>query len=868
MKIITLILACFAVQFSFAQTGFTETSDAQGLALSYGIPDELSGGLTFCDFDQDGWDDLTFSTTHGDSLHFYKNYAGSFAEIAIPSLFDSTEVLGVNWVDVDNDGDLDFFITSLVDQPRIFRNNGGLNFTDVSETAGIDRPYANGMQGIWGDVNNDSYLDLFIVTRIDSLHSYMYLNNGDFTFDNISVACGVVDTSDFTNCTAFLDYDNDNDLDIFIANDKDFMRNRLLQNDGTGIFTDVSDFAGVADSIDAMSVSVGDYNNDSFFDIYVTNSPEGNYFYHNNGDGTFTNTAATNGTLFESIGWGAQWIDGDNDSWQDLYVSGMLQDPGLPLPSAYYKYDALTETFSIPLGIGFEGDTMKSLANAMGDVNNDGFADLAIHNMAADSVSFYENNGNDNNWLKVNTEGTLSNRDGIGCLIKIETSLGVRYNFTTLGESYNGQNSFTEFFGLDTMTVVDLLTIKWPSGHIDSLTDVAANQTLLVIEGSTVAIDAVVGADSYLICEGETVVLSAEGIGEDYLWSTGATTESIEVGPGTYHVEITNEFGLSETAESVIIEESEITYSFMTASALCGMANGVAAIFDLSENVSEWEWETGETGELVPGLLAGEFGISLTDSLGCVYEDVAVIGIEEGPELSFYSQDVSCFGDADGLISTFVSGGTAPFDYEWISGETTADIEGLSIGWFYVTVEDENGCIANDSVFIDQPTELDLAMASTSDMPGELNGKAWVTVTGGTPAYSYFWNDPLTQVTDTAWALPIGEWHVWVLDDKGCQDSMSVSIHEELGIANYANSGDLLIYPNPSNGTFTISLKDVNAQIDGICIYDLTGKEVFCTANVEMNSFTYDEGQLTAGAYLLALKTQDNVPMYARLVIQ
>lgn len=855
------------MHYSFAQTGFTETSDAQGLALSYGIPDELSGGLTFCDFDQDGWDDLTFSTTHGDSLHFFRNVAGTFTEISIPTLFDTTEVLGVNWVDVDNDGDLDFFITSLEDQPRIFRNNGELNFTDVSDIAGIDRPFANAMQGCWGDVNNDSYLDVLIVTRIDSLHSYMYLNNGDFTFENISVMCGVVDTSDFTNCAGFLDYDNDNDLDIFIANDKDFMRNRLLQNDGTGVFTDVSDLAGVADSIDAMSVSVGDYNNDSYFDIYVTNTHLGNYFLKNNADGTFTNIAATNGTLFESIGWGAQWIDGDNDSWQDLYVSGMLQAPGLPLPSAYYKYDEGTETFSIPLGAGFEGDTLKSLANAMGDVNNDGFADLAIHNMAADSVSFYENDGNDNNWLKVNTEGTLSNRDGIGCVIKISTSMGDRYNFTMLGESYNGQNSFTEFFGLDTMTVVDLLTVKWPSGHIDSLIDVAANQTILVIEGSTVAIDAVVGIDSYLICEGDSVLLVAEGVGESYLWTTGATSESIYVGAGTYSVEITNEFGFSESAESVVVEASEIAYSFTTTPELCGLENGTAIIYDLSVNVSEWEWESGDTGGLVSGLGSGEFEITIIDSLGCVYEDVVVIPSEDGPEVSFYSEDVSCFGDADGFVSTFVSG-TAPFTYEWVSGETVADIADLSTGWYYIAVEDENGCITNDSVFIDQPSELNLTMASTSDMPGELNGKAWVTVTGGTPAYSYFWNDPLSQITDTAWALPIGEWHVWVLDDKGCKDSMSVSIHEELGIADFAHSANLMVYPNPSNGTFTISLTDLNAQIDAICIYELTGKEVFCESNIEMNSFTYNQGQLSAGAYLLELKTKDNRPMFARLVIQ
>ena len=243
MKTVFSIFTCFLVHFTFAQTGFTETSDEQGIDVTFGLPVDLSGGITFCDFVKDGWDDITVCTVSGDSLHFYRNDEGSFTETTIPSLLDTIEVMDVAWVDVDNDGDLDFFLVSRIDEPRIFRNNGGMNLTDVSDVAGIDRPFADAMQSCWGDVDNDGYLDLLILTRVDTLHSYMFMNNGDFTFDNVRAACGIIDTSDFTNCAGFLDYDNDNDLDTFISNDKDDSRNRLLENDGAGFFTEVSELA-------------------------------------------------------------------------------------------------------------------------------------------------------------------------------------------------------------------------------------------------------------------------------------------------------------------------------------------------------------------------------------------------------------------------------------------------------------------------------------------------------------------------------------------------------------------------------------------------------------------------------------------------
>lgn len=629
MKFRNPLLTIFmALSFSASsQTGFTEVSEAQGLNFSFGTNSEFPGGLAFCDFDQDGWDDLTFTTQEGDSIRFFKNNEGNFEPFYIPSLFDTSEVMGINWVDMDNDSDLDFFICRLFGSPRIFENTGALNFVDRTPTAGLADPVSNAAQGCWADINNDGYLDLFVPVRNATLPCYMFLNNGDFTFEDVTESSGIIDTNDLALCASFLDYDNDNDQDLFISNDKIYMRNRLLQNDGSGVFTDVTDLAMVADSMDAMSVTVGDYNHDSFFDIYITNSYEGNAFLKNNGDGTFTDLADINGTKMEAIGWGAQFIDGDNNGWTDLYVSGMLTDPEPDLPSAYYYYHPETDDFSVPTGIGFEGDTLLSLSNAMGDINNDGFADLAIHNQFPDSVSFYQNNGNANNWLKVNTTGTVSNKDGIGAVIKITTSVGNQYNHTALGEGYIAQNSFTEFFGVDTVSLIDTLTILWPSGHVDSLFNMDVNQTITVVEGETAPILTGFSAESTIICAGDSTLLSAdtEEDGSLYEWSNGSVGGTTYVGNGVFTLTVTNSFGFSVTSPPIIIESSEIEYTLIGIADTCGKGNGGAIIMDVSSNVDNWLWDTGETTELATGLVAGACTINLTDTLGCLYDGIVAI---------------------------------------------------------------------------------------------------------------------------------------------------------------------------------------------------------------------------------------------------
>lgn len=483
------VLICFSIS---AQVSFNDEATDLGVVTNYGIS-QYAGGVSFCDFDNDGWDDLTFSSEDGSPIRFYKNNSGIFTEV-FPTIADpNSETRQITWGDYDNDGDKDLFVTSLNSSNILYRNDGNLVFTDVTTFSGFNTAVLYTVGASWGDYNNDSYLDIFLSSRDPDqiIPNRLYKNNGDGTFIDVSVVAGIkTSDGDLSFCSSFFDYNNDGWQDIYVANDKSNNSNTLYKNNADGTFTDVSIASGTDISIDAMSTTIEDYNQDGWQDIYVTNTQAGNQLLKNNGDGTFTNVAVSAGVSFFSIAWGAVFLDADNDLDMDLYVSGMLDgsDPSL-LPSAFYECQS-DNTFIIPNSAGFANDNATSFSNAIGDINNDGLADIAVVNFSPRNMFLWKNECSDNNnWIKVGLEGTSSNRDGIGSTIEVTVGGKTYYRYTLSGEGYESQNSSYEFFGLGSFTTIDSIKIKWLSGTIDTLTDVPANQTLNITEGSTLSVN-------------------------------------------------------------------------------------------------------------------------------------------------------------------------------------------------------------------------------------------------------------------------------------------------------------------------------------------------------------------------------------------
>ncbi|MDO1501846.1 FG-GAP-like repeat-containing protein [Winogradskyella maritima] len=500
MNRILLGFALCSVSFiSNAQIRFENTAVSRGVDFSCGAP-FLGGGVSFFDFNDDGFDDLSFATESGAELAFFQNIDGlGFVTINL-NLRDTDNNLidfqakQINWVDIDNDGDKDLFVTSDEAGNKLFKNTGNLIFEDITVTAGFPTTDLNSFGASWGDYNNDGFLDVFISSRDPMVSSftpnYLYKNNGDSTFTDVSVEAGIDRSKHVSFCSAWIDINNDGFQDLYISNDKraeEFHKNQLYKNNGDGTFTDISASSGTDLLIDAMTVTVGDYNRDGFFDIYVTNAGEC-VLLKNNGDETFTDVAPSTGTDLVSFTWGAIFLDGDNDADLDLYVSSSLFQSSFP-SAAFFENDG-NSNFSIPTMAGFDNDEGRSHSNATGDLNNDGLTDFVVTNTDDQDIVLWENkNTENNNWLKVKLQGTTSNRDGIGSVIEISSNGQQQYHYTNCGEGYLGQNSATETFGIGNATLIDYVKVTWLSGLVETYRDINPNQTLFLIEGNTLSLN-------------------------------------------------------------------------------------------------------------------------------------------------------------------------------------------------------------------------------------------------------------------------------------------------------------------------------------------------------------------------------------------
>ena len=486
-KILFLVFLFFISNVS-AQISFEDVANDIGTAYSYGTS-TWGGGVSFADFDNDGWDDLTFATEEGTEIYFLKNNDGIFNSVSLNGISNTFKTKQVIWIDYDNDGDQDFFVTGFEGVNKFYKNEGDMNFTDISSTIGFFQTDLFTYGVSFADMDNDGDLDAFISNRdgeADDQRNYLYRND-EGTYIDITESAGLSMSSHLSFCSIIFDYNKDGFQDIYISNDKPDNLNILYKNNGDGTFDDVSEYSGAGIGINAMTTTIGDYNNDGWFDIYITNTPEGNELLRNNGDGTFTNVAEATATTFNSVGWGAVFLDADSDGLLDLYVSSDFDGSvGSFLSSAFY-HQQNNETFIIPENIGFQEDTRKSYTNAIGDIDNDGKPDIIVGNDIEPNFLWSNKTVNENNWLKVKLEGVISNRDGIGNTIEINIGGQSQYRYTLAGEGYLSQNSFYEFFGLANATEVDYVKVTWTAtGESEIINNIAANQAITIKEGSGV----------------------------------------------------------------------------------------------------------------------------------------------------------------------------------------------------------------------------------------------------------------------------------------------------------------------------------------------------------------------------------------------
>jgi len=490
MKIILTIAQILLITLFLQAQQITFENVADQLGISFSRDGGFfGGGVSFFDFDGDGLDDVSFSSKDNNQLMIYKNTGTSFSLITEQlGIFDSSDVRTILWADYDNDGDKDLFLATTGSSDKLYRNDQN-NFINVSLQSGISPVTNYSTAAAWADYDNDGDIDLYVCVRDDLNPNILYQNQGDGTFIDITDVAGVGDTIGGTSffkiplAVSFLDYNNDYLQDIYIANDKHY-GNTLYKNNGDGTFTDISAESNTDVSIDGMGVAIGDYDNNGYQDIYSTNTAAGNVLLKNNGDGTFTEIAEQLNVTVNKTCWGANFFDFDNDTDLDLYVSAM-PEVGYTGENELFENmnDGTFQKLSLP---GLNTENLKSHGNAVADFNNDGFIDIAVINGLPDYSSLWRNSGNANNWIKLKLEGVISNRDGIGSRIDVYIGTNHFIRSTHCGHSYLSQNSSIQTIGVGTATIVDSILIRWPAGTVDVIRNINVNRIYLVEEGTSV----------------------------------------------------------------------------------------------------------------------------------------------------------------------------------------------------------------------------------------------------------------------------------------------------------------------------------------------------------------------------------------------
>ena len=421
--------------------------------------------------------------------------------------------------DYDNDGDPDIYI-SYFGRNQLYSNNGDGTFSDLTQQAGVgDSRW--GTSCSFADYNNDGYLDLYVANYVDfqldnnpkcsrgnfptycnpdifpSTSGILYHNNRDGTFTDVSESAGIRKAGKGLG-VVWGDYDNDRDLDLFVAND--LMQDFLFRNEGNGSFTEISMLIGVAFNEDGlplngMGTNFGDYNNDGNLDLIVTNfQDQTNLLFHNEGDGFFTDLSYSSGIGEKSLiylSWGVDFLDYDNDSYLDIFVVNGHIDDNIEDFSEIGTYEQRNQLFKNRGDgtfeeVGFHSGSGLQLYKvsrgmAHGDLDNDGDLDIVITNLNQKLDILRNDGGNEKNWLAIKCIGRKSNRDAIGARVRVKTEETTQIREVRSGASYLCQSDLRAYFGLGMAEKAEI-EIEWPSGAKQSFGPVRSNQILLIEE--------------------------------------------------------------------------------------------------------------------------------------------------------------------------------------------------------------------------------------------------------------------------------------------------------------------------------------------------------------------------------------------------
>ncbi|WP_089370500.1 FG-GAP-like repeat-containing protein [Dokdonia pacifica] len=459
-----------------------------------------SRSANFIDVNGDGWDDIFISNgpfSGQNNMLFLNDQDNTFTAVSGEAIvLDNDRSDGASFADADNDGDLDAFVVTFGANGQgkknyFYRNNGDGSFT-YEPTIAMGIPLTYSEMANWIDVNNDQNLDLYFTNSVGNLRNLYFENQGDMSFESVTnlAITGEVRAS---RSIDWVDYDQDGDNDLFVTNEEN-SRNALYRNDGPNTFTQIFNLVIVDQTRNSAGSSWGDIDNDGDFDLFVANygsSGQANQLFINNNGSFVEDTSSIIATPLTNS-FGSSFGDIDNDGDLDLLVCNSF----LAGQNTNFVY--------INDGAGnFSLDTTSSLANhqgwtfgtAFGDFDNDGWLDVILANTINESEtnSLFRNTGSGNNWIKINLEGTDSNTSAVGAEVFLTSTINgqevTQTRHIAAASGYCSQNSYSVHFGLGNSTIIDEIRIEWPSGLSESYVDVSVNEIYSYLEGATFSVN-------------------------------------------------------------------------------------------------------------------------------------------------------------------------------------------------------------------------------------------------------------------------------------------------------------------------------------------------------------------------------------------
>ena len=526
---------------------FTDITDSAGITFRHNsapekkyIVESIGGGVAIFDYDDDGCMDIYFtnaltvdtaSDPHASrSALYHNNCDGTFTDVTEKSgLAYPGWANGVVAADFDGDGFEDLYVTCL-GHNHLYHNNGDGTFTDITERARVDDPRWSTGAAV-ADYDKDGALDLFVSNYVDinlsklpefgktkfcqyrgvpvqcgpkglpGAGDSLFHNNGDGTFTDVSKKAGVSDPEGRYGLGAiWTDVDGDGWLDLFVANDA--TGNYLYHNNKDGTFTEIGLQAGVSLDDDgvplgSMGVTVGDYLHTGQLGIFITNfSGEHATLYRHDKPLLFTDVSYASKVAPVStpyVGWGAGFFDYDNDGWPDILAVNGHVYPQMENASVGTTYRQRMLLFHNEHNGTFAEVAAESGAAlitprasrglAFGDLDNDGFIDVVVNNLDGKPTILKNDGASRNNWITIKLAGSGKNRDAIGARVKVVSGELTQWDEVHAGGSYLSSSDPRLHYGLHKKTKVDLIEVHWPNGKLETVSNIFANNFLVIEEG-------------------------------------------------------------------------------------------------------------------------------------------------------------------------------------------------------------------------------------------------------------------------------------------------------------------------------------------------------------------------------------------------